>query len=308
MSYTLLNRGVTSIWLLAITGVAYAPGQATRPVYPDSPREVAAHDWADETRPRLSFFDPAPLTEPLVTDRPDFTESTDAVPRGRYQLEFGYTFTYDREGYDRVRDHTAPELLLRAGLLDDFELRLGWSGYSWFDTLSLGETRGGRAILREDHDQGAADFSLGFKYKVFEQEGLRPHFGVLGGLSMPSGSAKTTAGNVEPELVFAWAYDLHERVGLGGNVGLAVRNDETHQFLQTSASMALGVALTESLGAYVEYFGFYPDAFAQDAAHSLGGGLTFLITDNFQIDLRAGVGLNEQADDLFTGIGMAWRW
>ena len=52
------------------------------------------------------FWEPAPLTEPLVTDRPDFTESTDAVPRGHFQLEMGYTFTYDRERKERRRDHT----------------------------------------------------------------------------------------------------------------------------------------------------------------------------------------------------------
>ena len=39
-----------------------------------------------------------PLTEPLVTDRPDFTESTLTVPFGHVQLETGYTFTYDDEG------------------------------------------------------------------------------------------------------------------------------------------------------------------------------------------------------------------
>jgi hypothetical protein len=55
----------------------------------------------------------APLTEPLVTDRPDFTESAEAVPYGHFQLAVGYTFTFDRESKDRVRDHTAPEILLR---------------------------------------------------------------------------------------------------------------------------------------------------------------------------------------------------
>ncbi len=36
-----------------------------------------------------------PMQEPLVTDRPDFTESTEAVPAGHLQLEAGYTFTLD---------------------------------------------------------------------------------------------------------------------------------------------------------------------------------------------------------------------
>ena len=70
--------------------------------------------------------DPAPLTAPLVTDRPDFTESTKTIPRGHLQIEAGFTFVYDRRGDDRLRDHAAPELLLRIGLADDFELRIGF--------------------------------------------------------------------------------------------------------------------------------------------------------------------------------------
>ena len=37
------------------------------------------------------------------------------------------------------------------------------------------------------------------------------------------------------------------------------------------------------------------------------GGLTFLIHCDFQVDWRVGFGLNEEADDFFTGVGFAWR-
>jgi len=76
-----------------------------------------------------------PMDQPLVTDRTDFTESTEPIPAGHAQLEAGYTFTFDRENEDRVRDHTAGELLLRIGVVDNFELRIGWDGYSWTDNL-----------------------------------------------------------------------------------------------------------------------------------------------------------------------------
>ena len=38
------------------------------------------------------------LDEPLVTDRPDFTESSTTVGQGVVQLEMGYTFTGDSSG------------------------------------------------------------------------------------------------------------------------------------------------------------------------------------------------------------------
>jgi hypothetical protein len=274
---------------------------------------------ADEARPRNPDrtaspapqrrlpWDAAPLTDPLVTDRPDFTESTDAVPQGHFQLEGGYTFTYDRNARDRVHEHTAPELLLRIGLIDNFELRLGWNGYSWTQDQFETETRRGRRVTREDWSQGAHDLSLGFKLKFVEQEGLRPHLGIIGQISAPSGSPHLSSGDVDPEVKLLWAYDLTERVGLAGNLNLGVPTENRHRFLQASASVSVAVAVTERVGTYVEYFGFYPNADEADAAHYVNGGLTFLITNNFQIDLRAGFGLNGEADDFFSGIGFAWR-
>lgn len=270
-------------------------------------RPASADDAADPTPP-TPHWTPAPLTEPLVTDRPDFTESTDAIPRGHFQLESGYTFTYDRERANRVHDHTAPELLLRIGLIDNLELRLGWTGYSWTQSQFETETRAGRDVRREDWSQGANDTSFGLKVKFCEQEGLRPHLGLIGELSTPSGSPSLSSGDVDPELKLLWSYDLGERLALSGNVNVGVPTEDGHRFVQSAASISLAVSITERIGMYTEYFGMYPNADTTDAAHYANAGFTFLLTDNFQIDIRAGVGLNEEADDFFSGIGFAWRF
>jgi len=277
-----------------------APATATTASVPPVSSAGASDPWP--------LWPRAVLDEPLVTDRPDFTESTDAVPFGHFQLEMGYTFTYDRERDERSRSHTAPEFLLRAGLIEDLELRIGWEGYAFTEELFSVETRRGRQVAREDASQGAADLSLGFKRKFFEQDGLRPHFGAIVAMNVPSGSAGVSSGDVEPEVVLAWAYDLSDALSIAGNVGLAAASDEGERFLQTFASLSGAVALSDDVGAYVEYFGFYPNAEHADAAHSANGGLTYLIHDNLQLDLRAGFGLNEEADDFFAGIGFAWRW
>jgi Putative MetA-pathway of phenol degradation len=251
---------------------------------------------------------PDPMSEPLVTDRPDFTESTETIPPGHFQLEAGYTFTYDREGEDRVRDHTAPELLMRVGVVENFEIRIGWSGYSWTDIQFQGETRGGRKVTRGDRTQGGNDLSLGFKYKVIEQDGLIPHFGVIGAITVPSGSPAVSSRDVDPEVVLLWAYDVTDGFSIAGNVGLAVPNEDGDRFFQTSASLSAAFALSERLGAYVEYFGFYPNTQRSDSAHSLNGGFTYLVNNNFQLDWRVGIGLNEEADDFFAGVGFVWRY
>lgn len=278
----------------------------------DAGREPGPPDQAGVAppgpEPRTRFWERAPLTGPLVTDRPDFTESTDAVPYGHFQLEMGYTFTYDREQTDRVHSHTAPEGLLRLGMLENFELRIGWDGYQWSENLFETQTRAGRSVRREEWTQDSIDMSLGLKYKFLEQDGLLPHFGVIAEVSVPSGSGEASSGDVDPTVVLLWAYDLADGLSVAGNVGLGVPTDPEERFFQTTGSLSFAVALTDRLGAYVEYFGFYPNTARSDCAHSFNGGFTYLITENFQVDIRAGMGLNEEADDFFTGAGFAWRY
>lgn len=245
---------------------------------------------------------------PLVTDRPDFTESTETVSPRWFQLEGGYTFTYDREDDQRRREHAAPELLLRAGLAERVELRLGWAGYAWTELHEDAARGGGRTRGREDWSQGAADVSFGLKVKLVDQAGLRPDFGVIVQATAPSGSPGYSSGDVDPEVKLLWAYELTERFSLAGNVNLGVPTEEAHRFVQSSASVSLGMSVAERIGAYAEYFGFYPNAHGSDCAHYLNGGMTFLITEDFQLDVRAGLGLNEEADDFFTGVGFAWRF
>lgn len=242
---------------------------------------------------------------PIVTDRPDFTESTEAVPTGMLQLEAGYTFTYDDpgDGGARTQNHTMPEILLRVGLAEDVELRLAWAGYGF--TREKFESDG-----RTDHDwtQGSADVSIGAKVKLFEQDGWRPHFGVIGELSMPSGSPSESSGDVDPAIKLLWAYDVTDTFAVAGNINLAVPTEDGHRFVQAGSSLTGALALSDEIGAYVEYFGEYPASDGQDAAHYINGGFTYLVNNDLQLDIRAGAGLNEEADDFFFGVGFSWRF
>lgn len=248
---------------------------------------------------------PDPMDEPLVTDRPDFTESTETVPAGHLQLESGYTFTYNREGGTRTTDHTAPEMLWRIGVSDNVELRIGWDGYTYTDSLSeTGVGRGSRKRVLQD----AGDLSLGLKVKLFEQEGRRPHFGIIAGVTVPTGAGRGTSGDVDPGIVFLWAYDLSDDTAIAGNVGIAMPTEDSHRFVQTTASLSYAFALSEKWGAYAEYFGIYPSSDSGHDAHFFNVGFTYLVNKDFQLDVRVGLGLNEEAGDFFTGVGFAKRF
>jgi len=250
----------------------------------------------------------APLDEPLVTDRPDFTESSVTVPFGRTQLESGYTYTYDSGDGVRTEDHTYPEALLRIGLVEDVELRLGWAGWSHSQESFRERNDVGRSVQVTEPDDGGNDMTAGFKLHFLDQVGLVPDMGVIVDLSLPTGASGQTSGDVDPGIKLLWSYDLTDAVAVAGNVNMAVPTSDDGRFFQTSASLSMGCSITDRLGGYVEYYGFYPNDRGQSDAHYANGGFTYLITDNFQVDIRAGLGLNDEADDFFTGVGFAYRF
>src|SRR5689334_1613128 len=76
----------------------------------------------------------------LVTDRPDFTESSEVVGRGVLQVESGMTFEGDRQDGDRARAISAPQLLVRVGVTPRFELRFGGDGFVSQSIRTAGST------------------------------------------------------------------------------------------------------------------------------------------------------------------------
>jgi hypothetical protein len=63
----------------------------------------------------------------IETDRPDFTESPNTVPKGALQVETGFIFENDKienlGGSFEYQNMTVNTTLLRFGLQENFELR-----------------------------------------------------------------------------------------------------------------------------------------------------------------------------------------
>jgi hypothetical protein len=248
----------------------------------------------------------------LVTDRPDQTESAVVVQPGHVQVETGATFTSD-DG-DTVE---YPTTLVRIGLDGRVELRLGLPGWT--------------SELDGDSSPAFGDAEVGAKVRLWNEHGLRPEAALLFGVSVPVGSDAVSTKNLDPAFRLSFAHTLSERVSLGYNVGVAweTTEDETAQGLRikqlypqfqweekeadtdTLASFeytaALGIGLTDRLSAFIEVFGDAPLNAHGDTAHSLDGGFTYLLRPNVQLDLSAGVGLNDAADDWFVGAGVSFR-
>ena len=245
-----------------------------------------------------SFSGGPDLNEPLVTDRPDFTEASSTVGRGIAQLEMGYTYTHDDDGTDTTKSHSFPEPLLRYGIFADWlELRLGWN-------------YGSESVNGLTSD-GAEDLYLGFKIGLTPQEGLLPEMALIPQMTVPTGSDDFSDDEVLPGLNWIYSWDVNDYVATGGSTQFnrAIDDGSGNAFTEWAQSWTVAYSLTDNLGAYTEYFGFYPhSADTVTPEHYFNGGFTYLINNDMQVDIRAGKGLNDAADDYFVGTGISIRF
>ena len=114
---------------------------------------------------------------------------------------------------------------------------------------------------------------------------------------------------MDPSLLMAFAHELSPRVSVGYNLGAAWESSPDQPDRQASLlyTLALGIGVTERLGAFVEVFGDRPTAGDAVTGISIDGGLTFLLTETIQLDLSVGRGLHGQTADTFFGTGLSFR-
>jgi len=172
----------------------------------------------------------APIDEPLVTDRPDFTESALTVPVGRVQVEAGFTLTRDGD----ENEYTLPETLLRLGVAERWEIRLELPSVAFLENGA--------------DEEGLTDMSVGFKWQFVEQEGNRPDVALLGSLTLPTGDDSFGEEGVRPGAILAAGWDLSESVGEGWSLGVnagfvEADNPAGDSVLDTQWSAAVGMTM-----------------------------------------------------------------
>ena len=233
------------------------------------------------------------LDEPLVTDRPDFTEASSTVGRGVLQLEFGYTYTQNRDNGSETISHSIGEPLFRYGILADWlEFR-----FAAFPTIEERNPAGGP----NDTTTGTEDLYLGLKIGLTRQEGILPEMAILPQMTVPTGNSAFSNDQTLPGVnwLYSWAMSND----------LAV-NDTGDAYTEWAQSATAAFSITEEVGGYVEWYGLFPHAATGRVKpeHYLNGGFTYLFSNDVQFDIRAGYGLNDASDDVFIGSGLSVRF
>jgi hypothetical protein len=233
--------------------------------------------------------------EPLITDRPDATESPTTIAPGFVQVETGSFYESFEDNSIKYETFTYNTTLIRLGLLDNLELRIGW------DFVEGKTSINGNRL--SNVTSGFNPLLLGTKMAVAKESGWMPEIGVLGHLYLPF----TASEDYRPETTgvdfrFSFAHTLNEKSSLSYNLGAQWKDDSLEAAYVYS--MSYGYSLTEKIGVYAELYGDLPED--NKANHFWNTGLTYLISNNVQLDATVGSSITK-GQDLLLSTGVSFR-
>jgi Putative MetA-pathway of phenol degradation len=233
--------------------------------------------------------------DPLITDRPDFTESAFVVGRGTVQLEGGAT--YGDFGAESAT--TLPELLVRWGITRRVELRFLTPTYAWLDGTD-GST------------SGFLNMALGAKIALNDGEGDgfwgRTGAALLVATTVPTGSSALSSDELQPTATLSLAWELSEAVGFGTNIGWARPEEDGRRFNTFFASVAAGVGVAKNTSVFFELVFFDRERDRGPSTSTFQTGVTYLVNPDFQLDLRVARRIGSEGADLLVGIGASARF
>ncbi|MCP4835228.1 MAG: transporter [Phycisphaera sp.] len=287
----LFNSGSSIVLLLVVTvsnvctantgiddAVVAVPDQVVVPEVPD--------------KSGYSLFNPTPknLWRPLSADRPDFTESPITVDAGVVQVELSF-IDYARDG-DRNVSSVAPANL-KVGLLNDVDLQFVFDPYVASDD--------GMSTSR-----GFGDIQFRMKINLWGNDGGATAFAFMPFITIPTGADGISSDHVEGGLIFPFAMDLTDCVGLGlmGETDFVFDEEDDGYDVDFVGTGVLGLEVSEQLGLYVEGIGIASTDSDVEFRGILGAGVTYSITDDVVLDAGVNIGLVGEGDDvnIFTGI------
>lgn len=252
---------------------------------------------------------PAPLMRDMTTDRPDTTEVPFTVDAGHIQIESN-VFGYGRSTRTPLGEtETSYETItsnFRIGLTNDIELSLVARPYG---SVLM---RGPNGSVRQS---GVGGFDVRMKFNIwgndkFEADGATG-FALLPYVTLPTDRFNgISQDKIEGGVSAIWAIKFNDTFGLGINASLAAeRHAENMRYHPASLlTFSLSQAITEKFGLYYEAIGRFGINDGVSEVITLGGGITYRVTKNLQLDAGVNFGVTRAADRVNPFVGFSARY
>ena len=225
------------------------------------------------------------FSQQIITDRPDQTESSSTISKESLQIEMGMVAS----SFENINSFAGPSTLLRYGITDWIELRI-FNQYEVYKRELFDETT---------KISGFSDLEVGVKVQVFKKDGVNTEIAFLSHAVIPTAKDKLSNGKMGVINKLSISHSLSKNLSLGYNIGY----DYVGQMNSFTYSVALGFSFTDDFGGYIEPFGIYGEQGFYESYFD--AGLTYLLNDNFQLDISYGLGLNN--DLQYFSTGFSWN-
>jgi hypothetical protein len=256
--------------------------------------EVTSEEPADSEAERSE------VEEFIETDRNSFTFARMTVGANRLIIGSSYSFI-DLHG-EKIKN-SFPELLMRLGIGDRFELRLGWNYESGRERLpAAGNIAGFFGANAEQQ------MFYGFKAAVTQQSGWMPGSALLAQGHTPTGGHQSVT-QLRTGYVVGWI--LPNRWHFDASFRFGTDDDEGRPYVLWAPSAVLKIPLTpsERLFTHVEYFGVITNGKQEDISlHFVDTALHYLITPNMEIGAIVAFGPHSHGLNIVTNVGIGIRF
>ncbi len=233
---------------------------------------------------------------PISTDRPTQSVSPYFVPRGAFQLETGAVYTDRTDDYNEIQMWSLGTTQIRYGIFDNFEVNVGTS----YESRTVMPIENGN----DSTYSGMGAVSAGFKVFVCDENGIRPAMAIVGTINFRHLGNENFAPTFSYPLgKLVATHNITDRLSLGYNIGFSYSGEDADGFFVYSAY--LGYSITPQLWSFIEAYGNFDNGNFPN--HRGDAGLTYRLTDRFQLDLSAGTGFDNEVQRYFISGGLSWR-
>lgn len=247
------------------------------------------------------LFSPAPreAMREMTTDRPDTTESPYTVDAGHFQVEMSFAdFVRDDADGARTDQFTIAPTNFKVGLLNNVDLQFVLDPF----------------VRLESDDREVSGFGntqLRMKVCLWGNDSCDTALAIMPFVQFPTASHDEIGGSdhIQGGVIVPFAVSLPSdwSIGLMAEIDV-IRNgaDDGYGF-EFVHTVTLGHPIAGELSGYIEYVGVAPHETGGAYSAIVGGGLTYALSVDVQLDVGVNIGISDRADDFNVFTGVSWR-
>ncbi|WP_281613643.1 transporter [Flammeovirga sp. SubArs3] len=244
----------------------------------------------------LPFYAHAQYSESITTDRPGLTFSPYTLGKKVVQIQSGYNISgTEFKDIDSQSNGWLFTNFLRVGLSEHFDIEAVIDLQS--DRVKVNSVDVDSLRLK-----GISNTQLGIRYNYTKNDGWVPAFGFQGRLLLRAVSNDYKREKVGMVFNFMTSNQINSWLSYNMNIGAYLPNTGNNDYTLPS-TFNFGITINDKFGTFVEMFGnlnnFKP---------GVDTGLSYLVSNNFMLDIGGGITPTKDSNTWFTEIGLSYRF